>query len=182
MLSGKKAGSGSLTPSHEHYLRALWEVRDRLGYARLTDVARELAVAPATLSVGLRPLEARGLIAHDEHRFLVLTPEGERAALEVHHRYHVLRAFLGDVLGIPADRAELEACRIEHELSPETTERLVDLIRWMREDEEVREVFARRFRSYHRACGPSDACGICGLSCLTDPPRLDPGTGHGERP
>jgi Mn-dependent DtxR family transcriptional regulator len=105
MLSGKKLDGRPLTPSHEHYLRAIWAVRARLGYARLTDVARELSVAPATLSVGLRSLGARGLVDHDEHRFLVLTPAGERAAREVHHRYNVLRAFLGDVLGVPDGRA-----------------------------------------------------------------------------
>jgi len=81
MLTGKFHGHRELSPSHEHYLRAIWEVRSRRGYARLTDVARELGVATATLSVGIRPLEARGLVAHDEARFLVLTEAGERIRL-----------------------------------------------------------------------------------------------------
>jgi len=45
---------------------AIWEVRSRRGYARLADLARELDVTPATLSVGLKPLEARRLVAHDD--------------------------------------------------------------------------------------------------------------------
>src|SRR6185503_2841613 len=103
MLSGKHALERDLSASHEHYLRAIWEVRSRQGYARLADVARELGVAPPTLSVGLRPLEARGLVGHDDHRFLVLTPTGERIARQVHHRFAVMRAFLRDVLGIADD-------------------------------------------------------------------------------
>lgn len=171
MLTGKKAHAGDLTPSHEHYLRAIWEVRSKRGYARLTDVARELAIAPATLSTGLRPLIARGLLAHDEARFLVLAPAGERVAREVHHRFSVLRTFLRDVLQVPTDRADLEACRIEHDISAETAERFVDLLKLLREDGEMNRLFHQRFDTYHRSCGPSGECSTCGLSCLTPPPQ-----------
>src|ERR1043166_1086697 len=82
MLSGKHAHDRELSPSQEHYLRAIWELRSQRGYARLADLARALDVTPATLSVGLRPLEARRLVAHDDRRFLVLTPPGERVAPE----------------------------------------------------------------------------------------------------
>src|SRR5262245_22761727 len=133
MLSGKQSFARDLSASHEHYLRALWEVRSRFGYARLTDVARELGIAPPTLSAGLKPLEARGLVAHDAHRFLVLTAAGERVAKEVHHRFAVIRAFLSEVLGIAGEPALAEACRLEHDVSGATTERLLDLLKLLRE-------------------------------------------------
>ncbi len=171
MLSGKKQNPDSLSPSHEHYLRAIWEVRTRQGYARLTDVARELGISSATLSVGLKPLEARGLIGHDEHRFLTLTMNGERSAREVHHRYTVLRTFLEEVLSIDPSVAEREACLIEHDISAHTADRFVDLLKMMREDSAVRELFHERFSRYHRTCAPSEACSTCGLSCLVPAPR-----------
>lgn len=167
MLSGKSAASRALTPSHEHYLRALWEVRSRMGYARLVDVARELGVAPPTLSIGLKPLEARGLVSHDARRFLLLTEKGERVAREVHHRHAVLVAFLRDVLGNPPAEAEDEACRLEHEVSNTTTERLLDLIKLLREDLPLREHFQRRYAEYHRTCRPASDCATCDLGCLT---------------
>lgn len=166
MLSGKHARSRSLSPSHEHYLRAVWEVRSQRGYARLVDVARELGVAPATLHAGLKPLEARGLIAHDDHRFLALTPAGERLAREVHHRFRVLRGFLANVLGVAAAAAEREACLLEHDVSAATTGRLVDLIKLLAEDREMRDLFHARYDHYRRGCAPSDACATCGLACL----------------
>lgn len=171
MLSGKHSQSRVLSASHEHYLRAIWEVHSRLGYARLVDVARELQVAPATLSVGLKPLEARGLIAHDEHRFLVLTAGGERIAREVHHRFTVLRTFLAEVLGIPGERAEHEACLIEHDISGATADRFVDFLKLLREDGEIRDLFKRRFAHYHRSCAEGEQCSTCNLSCLTPGPR-----------
>ena len=170
MLSGKQPHVRDLSPSNEHYLRAVWSVRNQRGYARLTDVARELGVAPATLSVALRGLEARGLILHDDQRFLLLTPSGERAAREVHHRYSVLRAFLGEVLKVDAAQAEREACLIEHDISATTTERLVDLLRLLREDPEMRALFQQRFDHYHRSCAPGAECTTCALGCLTPGP------------
>jgi DtxR family Mn-dependent transcriptional regulator len=169
VLSGKQARD--LSASHEHYLRAIWEVRTRQGYARLADVARELGVAPPTLSVGLRPLEARGLVGHDTHRFLVLTPEGERIARQVHHRFAVMRAFLRDVLGIADDVALVEACLMEHDVSAGTAERLLDLIKLLREDEELRDFFRRRFAEYQRKCRPSEECLTCDLACMTTGPQ-----------
>jgi len=170
MLSGKQSHVRDLTPSHEHYLRAIWAVRHQRGYARLTDVARELGVAPATLSVALRVLESRGLVEHDDRRFLLLTESGERVARQVHHRYSVLKAFLGDVLKVDPERADREACLIEHDISSTTTDRLVDLLRLLREDGEMSALFQQRFDQYHRTCAPGSECMTCGLSCLTAPP------------
>src|SRR5262249_2294574 len=171
MLSGKHAHDRDLSPSQEHYLRAIWELRSRRGYARLADLARALDVTPATLSVGLRPLEARRLVAHDEHRFLLLTQAGERIAREVHHRYTVLRSFLHDVLRVPGPTADREACLIEHDVSGGAAERIVDFLRLLEEDREVGELFRARFPAFHRSCSRTRACADCGLACLTAPPR-----------
>lgn len=166
MLSGKRKTDSRLSPSHEHYLRAIWELRARSGYARLTDVAHELGVSHATLSVGLRSLEKTGLVAHDAHRMLLLTSRGERVAREVHHRFCVLRSFLVEVLGVPSERAEREACLMEHDLSAETTERFVDLLKLIADDVRVRELLRDRLTGYQRHCDHED-CGTCGLACLT---------------
>jgi DtxR family Mn-dependent transcriptional regulator len=167
MFGGQRRAKGTLTPSHEHYLRGIWEVRSRLGYARLADVSRELGISHATLSVGLQPLEARRLLKHDARRFLLLTARGEQIAKEVHHRYAVTRSFLQDVLGIDTKTAEAEACLLEHDLSAGTADRLVDLLRLLREDDEVRTMLKSRLAGYHRTCKSHSACSTCGLSCLT---------------
>jgi DtxR family Mn-dependent transcriptional regulator len=168
MLTGKNPRPHDHTASSEHYLRAIWEVRSRQGYARLTDIARELKISPPTLSVGLKPLEAKGLVTHDPHRFLLLTPEGERVARQVHHRFAVMRTFLRDVLGVPEPRALNEACLLEHDVSGDTTERILDLIKLLREDRELREFLQRRFTEYHRTCRPVSECSTCDLACMNE--------------
>lgn len=165
MLSGKR--HRDLTASHEHYLRGLFKLRSERGYARVADLARELGVTSPTLSVGLKPLEARGLVAHDDNRFLVLTPEGEHVARAVHHRFTVIHAFLRDLLGMPEAVANEEACRLEHELSDTTADRLVDLVKMTHEDPIARDFFSLRFAAYRRACAPEPSCSTCDLECLT---------------
>lgn len=173
MLTGKPP-ERLLSPSGEHYLRAIWDVRVERGYARLVDVARVLGVAPPTLSQGLKPLVARGLVRHDDARFLLLSPEGERIAREVHHRHAVLLRFLADVLGVEPGVAEREACLIEHDISAGTTGRLVDLLKLLDEDAAFGSQFRTRLAAFHRSCEPSGACNACGLACLTDPVRPTP--------
>jgi Mn-dependent DtxR family transcriptional regulator len=165
LLSGKQ--SRELTASHEHYLRAIWEVRSQQGYARLADVARELGVAPSTLSVGLRPLESRGLLTHDPRRFLVLTEEGERLARQVHHRFAVMRVFLRDVLGIPGEESEKEACLLEHDVSAETAEKFLDVVKLLNEDAQLRELLHHRLSEFRRKCVRTAECSTCDLNCLT---------------
>lgn len=169
MLSGKYTASREMSASHEHYLRAIWEVRTQRGYARLTDVARELGVAPPTLSVAIKGLEAKDLVRHDDRRFLVLTERGERVAREVHHRFAVMRMFLRDVLGLDESTALGEACLLEHDVSAATTERLLDLVKLLREDLELREFFRIRYSAYHRKCRPASECSTCDLACLEAP-------------
>lgn len=168
MLSGKHALTGGLSASLEHYLRAIWEVRTQRGYARLADVARELKVAPPTLSVGIRTLAGRGLVSHDDHRFLLLTAEGERVAREVHHRFAVMHTFLRDVLGVPEAEALADACHIEHGVSATTTERVLHLLKLLRSDRPLHDLIQERLAGYTRDCRPAESCRICDLSCMVD--------------
>ncbi len=50
---------------------------------------------------------------------MTLTTEGARIAVEVERRHLAIRDFLTGVLGIPDDRAEATACKMEHVLEPE---------------------------------------------------------------
>jgi len=51
-------------------------------------------------------------------------------------------------------------------VSATTTERLLDLIKLMRDDGELRDLFRQRFAEYHRSCRPAAECSTCDLHCL----------------
>ena len=165
MLAGKHMHSRELTPSHEHYLRAVLEMRAQQGYARLTDVAKLLGVTPATLSVGLKALEGRGFVTHDPHRFLVLTPAGEAVARQVHHRYEVLRTFLVDILAVPRPVAEQEACFIEHDVSAATVDRMLKLVLEKRGNPALQSIVAGLDASPPTR-RRDEPCPTCGTECI----------------
>src|SRR5262245_17764738 len=97
----------------EHYLRAILELKDERGYARVVDIATRVGVTKGTVSIALSQLSARGLIRFDAARFPVLTAAGQRVAADVRGRYSIVKAFLVDVLGLPPGRESSEAWRWE---------------------------------------------------------------------
>ena len=161
MTASSKARVGrELSPSTEHYLRAILELREERGYARVVDIATRVGVTKGSVSLALTQLEHRGFIRFDPARFPQLTPVGRRVAADLRGRYTIVQSFLQEVLGIPADRASAEACRWEHVISHEVADRLLDLLRFVGD----RPVLARSFtafRTFHRRCESGPACSAC---------------------
>ncbi len=149
-----------LSPSAEHYLRAILELRAERGYARAVDIATRVGVTKGTVSLMLGQLERRGLVRHDAARFPVLTAAGRRIAADVRGRYAIVHAFLGDVLGLGPERAAAEACRWEHVLSHDVADRLLDLVRYASERPLGASALAE-FREFHRTCSPGLPCATC---------------------
>lgn len=111
-----------MTESLEMYLETIGLLRERSKVARVTDIARELRVSKPSVHAALHELERRGLIEHEHYGEVYLSSEGKAAAAEIRRRHALLTAFLRDVVGVRAETAEQDACRIEHYLSAETME------------------------------------------------------------
>src|SRR5512144_2395459 len=114
----------------EHYLRAILELREERGYARVVDIATRVGVTKGSVSIALGQLEEKGLVRFDAARFPVLTASGRRIAHDVRGRYRIVHMFLTDVLGFPTEQASAEACRWEHVISHDAADRLLDFIRF----------------------------------------------------
>jgi len=144
----------------EHYLRAILELREERGYARVIDIATRVGVTKGTVSLTLTQLAERGFIRFDTARFPILTPAGRRVAADVRGRYVITLAFLTEVLGMPAERASAEACRWEHVISHEVADRLLDLVRFGADNPGLTRILAQ-FRKFHRHCSANAQCATC---------------------
>ena len=78
----------ALTESIQNFLRALYLLGEQGGRISVTALARRPHVSAASASAMVKKLAALELAAHAPYRGIVLTPAGERVALEVirHHR------------------------------------------------------------------------------------------------
>jgi Mn-dependent DtxR family transcriptional regulator len=148
--------------STEHYLRAILELREERGYARVVDVATRVGVTKGTVSLTLGQLAERGLVRFDAAHFPVLTPAGRRVAADVRGRYTIALAFLTDVLGLPAERASAEACRWEHVMSHEVADRVLDFVRFRADSPALSRALAQ-FKTFHRRCSADARCATCAV-------------------
>ncbi len=120
--------SEGLSSTHEMYLKVLYQLEEENEVARVRDMARGLGVKPGTITAVLKKLEQNGLVIHDHYGAIKLTPAGKRLAVCVVHRFEILKQMLTNVLGLDEDEAELDACQMEHAVSPNTINRMEVLL------------------------------------------------------
>ncbi|MEY4701331.1 MAG: hypothetical protein RL326_1518 [Pseudomonadota bacterium] len=120
----KEFEANDITHSAAHHLLAILELREKRGYARVTDVAKELEITTGSASINLKALKAKNLIVEDENKFLSLSPQGEAIARAVHMRKNILHEFLVKILKVSAEQAEIDSCKTEHLISAETAQKL----------------------------------------------------------
>lgn len=111
----------SLLESGENYLEAILMVSEKQKDVHAIDIVNELKFSKPSVSIMLKKLKDEGYIQIDEHSHITLTEKGFPIANKIYERHKVLTQLLLD-LGLPEDIAEDDACKIEHDLSPETFE------------------------------------------------------------
>lgn len=115
--------TGKITPSKEDYLKAMLGFTADEGI-HTTDIANALGVSKASVSRMLGALKDEGYIIKEKYGTVTLTENGLQVAANVKRRYDLLNSFFYDVLGVEAATAAGDACRIEHLISPETTDKI----------------------------------------------------------
>lgn len=106
--------------SGEDYLETILLLKKKNGVVRSIDIARELNYSKPSVSRAVGILKEDGLIVVGADGHLELTDQGKQRAESVYERHEVLTRFLTDVLGVPREIAEDDACKMEHVISKET--------------------------------------------------------------
>lgn len=119
-----------LTDKTEDYLKTIYFLNAKGESASTNDLAERLEIAPASVSGMLKRLanSAPPLVDYRKHHGVTLTPEGERAALEVIRHHRLLETYLHESLGFPWDEVHEEAERLEHVISEAFEERIDALL------------------------------------------------------
>ena len=107
--------------SAENYLETILILKRRNGFVRAVDIANELEYSKPSVSVAMKNLRENGCIETDADGSIALTEKGQQIAEAMYERHTLLVGWLVS-LGVPAEIAAEDACRIEHVLSPETFE------------------------------------------------------------
>ncbi len=112
-----------LTSSLEDYLETIYllsqKQKPNIG-VRLTDIATALEVKTPSVHTAIRQLSEQQLLSYKPYTKIKLTKQGTLKAKQILHRHTQLKQFFTDILFIPEEIAEDNACKIEHIVSPET--------------------------------------------------------------
>ena len=105
-----------LHESGQMYLETIYVLLQRQEYVRAIDVGNHLGYSKPSVSRALGLLRQDGYILVDTDGHITLTPSGLAEAEHIYERHTVLTAML-TALGVDAETAAEDACRIEHVIS-----------------------------------------------------------------
>jgi len=114
--------------SGENYLEAIYMLSQKQGPVRSIDVVNHLGFSKPTISVAVHTLERNGFLTISPEGHLLLTDEGRDVATRIYERHKVLSSILIS-LGVPEDIALEDACKLEHDLSDISFEKIKDYFR-----------------------------------------------------
>ncbi|MCC6748947.1 MAG: metal-dependent transcriptional regulator [Deltaproteobacteria bacterium] len=165
----KQFDQNLISHSVAHHLVTIAALRERHGYARVSDVAKSLNITRGSASLTLKALKQRGLVQEDENRFLLLSEVGEAIARAVQAKQVVLRRFLEEVLQVPTASAEIDTCKIEHLLSNVTVRRLAALLRFLESGDPAARAFLPSWERFAKPCTTDPStCAACAEGCVCE--------------
>lgn len=162
--------NNDLTHSAAHYLMAIDALREQFGYARVTDVASMLHVSRGAASMALTQLKKRGWVAEDHNKFLMLSEGGKQLIDRVEQNYKLLVRLFEEVLGVKKEIALIDACKMEHLISPETGRRLICFLRSVLGDKaRFGKMRAEEWCDPEHCEDYPENCPLCEEECMLEP-------------
>ena len=114
-----------LSPRTVDYLETIYLLSLQHDTVGVTQVAASRSVTIPTARAAVGRLKDEGCVRQERYGKILLTDKGLERARTVYRSHTVLFRFLHEILGVEPDRADDEACRLEHGLSQDTLARLV---------------------------------------------------------
>ena len=109
--------------SAEDYLESILVLSKKGGGVRSIDIATRLGVSKPSVSHAMKLLREDGYIAMDRYGTVTLLEKGAEIANQIYERHIVLARML-EGLGVPAEIAMEDACKMEHDISQESFEKI----------------------------------------------------------
>lgn len=130
MEAAEQGAKPHLTMANEDYLECIVRIEAEepdqgADGIRSVEIAQRLDVSKASVNKAIASLKSQGMVEQAHYGKVRLTEEGRSIGAAVWRRHRMLRAFLTDELGVEFDRADEEACKMEHALSEDTMDRWI---------------------------------------------------------
>ena len=117
----------AVTHAVEDYLKVIWKLSHRGGEDErvpVGDIATHLRVSAPSVTGMVQKLQGMGLVHYARYDGVRLSAKGRKIALEIVRHHRLWELYLHTRLGVPLDRVDVEAERLEHVLSDDMEELL----------------------------------------------------------
>jgi len=104
-----------------------------VGTVRAKDIAKALSVSPASVSEMMSKLADRGLVEYHPYNPPKLTKKGRLIGKRIAERHSEIARFF-EALMVDPKTASLDACAIEHDISPVTLSRMKCFVEYLETD------------------------------------------------
>lgn len=111
----------------ENYIETIYDLEIEHGSAHTGDIASRLDIKPASATEMMQKLSDMGYVKYEPYHGVSLTHKGRKIAKELMQRHKTLAKFL-IIMGLDEETAELDACQIEHHVTPKTMRRLTKFV------------------------------------------------------
>ena len=109
----------ALQESGEMYLETILILSREKSFVRAVDVGEYMGYSKPSVSRAMGILKSGGFVNVDAQGAITLTEDGRCVAEKIYERHTVVTELLAS-LGVSAETAAEDACRIEHVISDET--------------------------------------------------------------
>lgn len=110
--------------SAEDYLETILKLEERNGSVRSVDIAAEMGFSKPSVCRAMKLLRNDACIEMESSGQIKLLEKGRAIAKRIYNRHQVLTNMFIQ-LGVSPDVAAEDACKIEHDLSEESFDKLV---------------------------------------------------------
>lgn len=113
----------AITESVADYLEAIMVLQQEKAHVRAIDIANYFGYSRPTVSQTLKSFRAKGYVEVGDDGFVLLTEKGRQIARDTYDR-HLLLTDVLMAIGVSEENAKADACKLEHDISDETYDRL----------------------------------------------------------
>lgn len=114
--------------SAEDYLETILVLQEEAGQVRSIDIVNKLGYSKPSVSIAMKKLRESGYISMAADGLITLNESGLEIARRVYSR-HTTITKLFTLLGVSPEVAAEDACKVEHDLSKETFDRISEFVR-----------------------------------------------------
>ena len=121
-----------LHESAEDYLESILILQEQCGSVRSIDIVNKLGYSKPSVSIAMKKLRESGYISMAADGTITLNDSGMEIASRIYGRHKTITR-LFQQLGVSPEQAAIDACKVEHDLSQETFERICAFVEQVEE-------------------------------------------------